>query len=31
MRYSEVTEEHHDMMTTDEYEAYFEVYQAKNG
>jgi len=31
MRYSEVTEDHHELMTPDEYTAYFEVYQLKTG
>ena len=31
MRYSEVTEEHHDMMSPEEYTAYFEVYALKVG
>jgi len=31
MRYSAVTEDHHELMTPDEYTAYFEVYQLKSG
>ena len=31
MPYSQVTDEHHELMTPEEYTAYFEVYQAKNG
>jgi len=31
MPFSTVTEEHHDMMTPDEYTAYFEVYQRVSG
>jgi transcription initiation factor TFIIE subunit alpha len=30
MRFSEVTEEHHDLMTPDEYTAYFDVLQAQS-
>lgn len=31
MKFSEINEEHHDMMTADEYTAYFEVFQAQGG
>lgn len=31
MKFSHVTEEHHDSMTADEYTAYFEMYQAREG
>lgn len=31
MKFSEVTEDHHELMTADEYTAYFEVYQAREG
>lgn len=30
MKFSEVTEEHHELMTAEEYTTYFEVYQAKD-
>ena len=31
MKFSQVTEDHHESMTEDEYTAYFEVYQARAG
>jgi transcription initiation factor TFIIE subunit alpha len=31
MPYSAVTEEHHELMTADEYTAYFDVFQARSG
>lgn len=31
MKFSEITEEHHEMMTTEEYTAYFEAYQTHGG
>jgi len=30
MPYSQVGEEHHDMMTADEYAAYFEIFQQRS-